>query len=258
MIILGTSILVPVYGAVREVETDKQFYVKGDSIVISGIDDNAPSLVTIVFRDSNGAPVSVTGTTSSLPDGAFSLNFTRSDDFTKKGIYNITAFTETQPSSKAAFVLIDFSLDGLPIVPSAFAPKVSINPISNEIVNEGTKLSFSVTVVDPSSLDKSPTFSLEDNPSGSTINSSTGLFSWTPTGTQGPKTYTFVVVASDGTSTDKKNITITVNEVMSQPVPEIPVIQEPKQTPTPNVPDFVDPEKGAQHYLDRYNTDTFY
>ena len=51
-----------------------------------------------------------------------------------------------------------------------------------------------------------------------TINASTGVFTWTPTEAQGPGSYTFDVIVSDGTLTDSETITITVSEVNVAPV----------------------------------------
>jgi hypothetical protein len=57
------------------------------------------------------------------------------------------------------------------------------------------------------------TFSLSSNPSGSSINSSTGVFSWTPSEAQGPGDYTFNVMVSDGSLSDSQSVTIHVTEV---------------------------------------------
>ncbi|MDZ4179119.1 MAG: hypothetical protein U1E29_07805, partial [Coriobacteriia bacterium] len=49
-------------------------------------------------------------------------------------------------------------------------------------------------------------------PAGASI-STTGVFTWTPTGAQGPGTYPITIVVSDGVLTDSETITITVAEV---------------------------------------------
>src|SRR6185312_12723038 len=61
-------------------------------------------------------------------------------------------------------------------------------------------------------------FSLSGAPSGAAINSSTGVFSWTPSEAQGPGNFTFNVIVSDGSLTDTKTIAITVAEVNVAPV----------------------------------------
>src|SRR5262249_56618622 len=58
-------------------------------------------------------------------------------------------------------------------------------------------------------------------PAGASINASTGVFSWTPTESQGGSVYNVTVVVTDnGTPvlTDSKTFSITVNEVNSAPV----------------------------------------
>lgn len=66
------------------------------------------------------------------------------------------------------------------------------------------------------------TFSLDaGNPSGSSINSSSGVFSWTPGESHGPGSYPIAVRITDGgspASNDVEIITVTVNELNVAPV----------------------------------------
>lgn len=74
--------------------------------------------------------------------------------------------------------------------------ELSLNPIGNKNVLEGNTLSFTLSA----SGGMSPyTFSMTGAPSGATL-SGTGQFSWVPSETQGPSTYTvyFKVVDSSG------------------------------------------------------------
>jgi Putative Ig domain len=64
-------------------------------------------------------------------------------------------------------------------------------------MNFGTTLSYNMTGA----------------PTGATLNSSTGVFAWTPSEAQGPGTYTFGIRASDGTLGDGQSVTINVTEV---------------------------------------------
>src|SRR6267143_1711042 len=98
-----------------------------------------------------------------------------------------------------------------------------LGAIGTQSIDEGTLLTFTATATDPDLPANLLTFSLADGtsglvPAGATINSSTGVFSWTPTEAQGPGTFTFDVVVSDGTATDAETITVTVNEVNQAPV----------------------------------------
>ena len=93
--------------------------------------------------------------------------------------------------------------------------------IGNQTIAEGTELSFTATATDTDLPANTLTFSLADGtgavPTGATITAG-GLFSWTPTEVQGPGTYTFDVVVSDGTVTDSETITVTVTEANAAPV----------------------------------------
>ncbi|HEY3215594.1 MAG TPA: putative Ig domain-containing protein, partial [Candidatus Eisenbacteria bacterium] len=61
-------------------------------------------------------------------------------------------------------------------------------------------------------------FSLVGAPAGATIGSSSGVFTWTPTESQGPGSYPFTVRVSDGVANTDAGITLTVNEVNAAPV----------------------------------------
>ena len=72
--------------------------------------------------------------------------------------------------------------------------------------------SFDVDATDANSGD-TLIFSLSGAPSGATIGASNGTFHWKPTETQGPGTYSFDVIVSDGSLTDSQSVTIHVTEV---------------------------------------------
>ena len=69
-----------------------------------------------------------------------------------------------------------------------------LSPLGKFTIDEKKTLSFTVKITDSSlnnvafSLEKSP-------PAGAKINSNTGLFTWTPTDSQGAKSYVFDIVA---------------------------------------------------------------
>ncbi len=104
-------------------------------------------------------------------------------------------------------------------------------------------------------------FSLEGNPpSGATINSNTGMFSWTPTSSQGAKSYTFDLVAKKDSMTDRESLTITVNDtIKTEPKDDMkePEPSEPKVDANTIAP-FVDSTKDPQYYIDRYNNELIY
>src|SRR4030095_14935468 len=94
--------------------------------------------------------------------------------------------------------------------------------IANQTVNEGSLLTLTASATDADVPSNNLTYSLDAGaPSGASINSSSGVFSWTPSEAQGPGSYPITVRATDnGTPSlsDAKSFTVTVNEVNSAPV----------------------------------------
>ncbi|MHB8112088.1 MAG: beta strand repeat-containing protein, partial [Bellilinea sp.] len=99
-----------------------------------------------------------------------------------------------------------------------------LGAIGAQSVNEHALLSFTATATD---ADTEPTpdtltYSLANGtsglvPTGASIESSSGAFTWTPAEDQGPGTHTFDVCVSDGLASDCETITVTVNEVNAAP-----------------------------------------
>lgn len=101
-------------------------------------------------------------------------------------------------------------------------PVISLVP-SSVTIPELALYSFDANATDTDIPVQTLTFNLADGisgdvPSGASINSSTGVFSWTPTEAQGPAIYTFDVAVSDGESTASSTIIITVTEVNQAPI----------------------------------------
>lgn len=93
-----------------------------------------------------------------------------------------------------------------------------LDPIGDFSINELEQLTFTASASNPE--EETLTFSLDGAPDGATINSSTGVFSWTPNEIQGPGDYTFSVIVSDGAKTDSEEIKVTVNEMNQAPTAE--------------------------------------
>ncbi len=74
--------------------------------------------------------------------------------------------------------------------------ELKLSTIANKNVDEEKTLSFTVTLTDSTIEDVQ--FSLANNPPGTTINPTTGQFTWTPNDGQGGITSTFDVVAKAG------------------------------------------------------------
>ena len=100
------------------------------------------------------------------------------------------------------------------------APVVT-NP-GNRTVNEGSTLVYTLVVTDADLPPQSITWALGAGaPTGATIGTATGAFSWTPSEVQGPGTYPITYNATDDATppmTGSATNTITVNEVNVAPV----------------------------------------
>ncbi|MDB6028939.1 MAG: hypothetical protein JWM68_5162 [Verrucomicrobiales bacterium] len=93
--------------------------------------------------------------------------------------------------------------------------------IGSKTVKEGVALAFTATATDVDA-GQTKTFSLDAGaPSGSSINGSSGAFTWTPTEAQGAGSYPITVRVTDNgspASNDFETVTVTVSEVNTAPV----------------------------------------
>jgi len=97
------------------------------------------------------------------------------------------------------------------VAPLADAPLLAT--IGNQVIAEGALLSLDLSGSDPDG--EQLTFSASGLPTGATLNSATGTFSWTPTFDQAGS-YTLTLTVTDPTSRSaSETITITVSDVGS-------------------------------------------
>lgn len=92
--------------------------------------------------------------------------------------------------------------------------------IADQQISEGTALTVQLTATDAESA-TGLIYSLVSGPQGSSVNSATGVFSWTPTEAQGPSSALVTVQVSDTGSpalTATKTFVVTVKDVNSAPV----------------------------------------
>ena len=136
------------------------------------------------------------------------------------------------------------------------AKTIQISPMGKLTLDEGKTMSFIVKITG-STVGKI-VYSLDGNvPPGATINSSTGMFSWTPTSSQGAKSYTFDLVAKNDSMTDRESLTITVNDTIKIEPKDNTKEPEPKVDAN-TIASFVDSTKDPQYYIDRYNNEPSY
>ncbi len=228
-----TLMIVPVYGDVTSLETDKSVYSIDDKIIFLGTSNNPGELVNIAIKNNFGNTVDFrSGIVNST--GHFTLIPITADNqiFDKPGTYEIIAFGNTQQVQDGTILSLYFSDDKITVL-GLFVLKLSTIP--NKNVDEEKTLSFTVTLTDSTIEDVQ--FSLANNPPGTTINPTTGQFTWTPNDGQGGITYTFDVVAKAGSLENRQTITINVIDV-PPPAPT----PEPQPTPEPTPEPQPDPE----------------
>ena len=206
---------------VPEVPTYGGYYTNEDTLLV------VPAASGLLANDSDaeGSPLTIsnvdtTGMLGTLVldtgDGSFTYDPRTVFDYLDAGERLTETFTYTVndgalDSTAATVSITVVGVEDAPV----------LNPIGNQTIAEGTELAFTATATDPDLPADILTFSLADGtgsiPTGATITAG-GLFTWTPTEAQGPGTYTFDVVVSDGTITDSETITVTVTEANSAPI----------------------------------------
>ena len=180
----------------QNVTTDKNV---AKSITLTGSDlETAPASLTFNI----GTPPAHGTLTGTAPDLTYTptTNYSGSDSFT---------FTVNDGTDNSAPATVSITINATNVAPV-------LGAIGNKSVNEGVLLSFTAAATDG---DANPlTYSLDGgNPAGSSINSTTGEFTWTPTESQGGSAYPITIRVSDGVLEDFETITVTVNEVNQNP-----------------------------------------
>src|SRR3970040_107333 len=236
----------PVYAIMASFTLEKDIYTDEESIVFVGTESEGHKMISVALYNPNGKFVNMLGDPSSDLDGTFATTPKRVDNlFTTTGRYNATGFIDK--ISEGITIFLNYDGNRVSIVPNFVLDLIRIG---NKSVTEKQPLSFSASVTDSSLKDL--VFKLDKNPpTGAAIDSKTGVFSWTPTEAQGPGAYLFDIVVSKGPLEDRETITVTVNTVSSPPSSSEP-------EPVSKTPDFIDPKKGVQYYLDRYNDEPAY
>ena len=191
----------------------------------------APVLAAIGNQSVNeGATLSFTATATDADLPANTLTYSLSGtvptgaSITTGGVFTWTPTEAQGPGSYSFDVVVSDGAGGtdsetitVTVNEANIAPVLAA--IGNQTIAEGSTLTFTATATDTDVPANTLTYSLSGTvPTGASINATTGVFSWTPTEAQGPGSYSFDVVVSDGTLTDSETITVTVNEVNAAPV----------------------------------------
>src|SRR5262245_47038363 len=199
--------------------------------------NSAPSLAVIANQTVNeGSLLTVTasGNDTDVPANTltYSLEPGAPAGMTINASSGVVSWTPTEaqgPSTSSVTVRVTDS--GSPSLSDTKTFNVTVNEvnnapvlgvIANQTVNEGSVLTVTASATDADVPANTLTYSLDPGaPAGASINSTSGLFSWTPSEAQGPGSYPITVRATDsGTPSlsDAKTFTVTVNEVNSAPV----------------------------------------
>jgi len=259
--------IVPVHADVTSVTIDKESFSIDDKFTISGTNDDEGGVMLVAsIKGPNAEKLNRNAYSSG---GEFTFTPINADDiFKSEGTYTITLFTEYQQPVNGTVIKIEYN-DGIASMFPDF--ELILKEIGNKQVDENEKLSFTASITDSQIKDEE--YSLENHPSGATINKGTGAFSWIPTDTQAGG-YIFDIVVKSGPLEDKETITVTVadkpdttepepEEIVCpqgmEPVngkcPDKPVVEEPKEL---GIASFVDETKDPQSYVDRYNNEATY
>ncbi|MBI4895417.1 MAG: tandem-95 repeat protein [Candidatus Aenigmarchaeota archaeon] len=177
------------------------------SISNKSVNENSTLQFNVSANDSDGDSISFSA--SNLPTGS-SFNssgfFSWTPNFTQSGFYQIN-FTANDSFSTSS------TLVNVTVVNTNVAP--ILTTVGNKSVNENSSLQFTLNASDFDTDVLS--FSAIGLPIGASLNSSSGVFVWTPNFTQAGN-YTVVFIVSDGNLTDNESIIIQVNNTNRNPV----------------------------------------
>ncbi|WP_225866831.1 putative Ig domain-containing protein, partial [Nitrosopumilus zosterae] len=214
---LFVLMVIPSYAEVTEVSMGKSFYTIDEKISFLGNESEGSVLVNVVVKDPNGKAKLLGG--FSDPDGGFeTIPQTVKNIFSTVGTYNATAFVYKIENGTS----LSLQFDGTRVLKiQNFV--LQLNSISDKEVNVEKTVTFTASLTDSSITNT--VFSLNNAPSGATIDQNSGKFVWTPSKSHGniqDVFYTFDVVATNGNQEDREKVTITVKKSYEE--------IEPKQT----------------------------
>jgi hypothetical protein len=99
------------------------------------------------------------------------------------------------------------------------SPIIESDPVTT--AKEGAEYTYDVEATDPN--EDTLTYSLTVSPTGMTINSTTGIISWTPTEDQIGEENEVVVEVSDGSKSSTQSFTITVDATLLTSIEVLPL-----------------------------------
>jgi len=206
---------------------------------------NTDAAITLTVTEANAAPV-LTGVPASatIPELAlysFSASATDADVPVQTLTFSLVgappgasivsgtgafSWTPTEAQGPGVYPFTVRVTDGVANTDAAITltvTDVNVAPVLSGIpasatIPELVLYSFAASATDADLPAQTLTFSLVGAPTGASIVSGTGAFSWTPTEAQGPGIYPFTVRVTDGVTNTDAAITLTVTNVNVAPV----------------------------------------
>ncbi|HUL51503.1 MAG TPA: lamin tail domain-containing protein, partial [Candidatus Nitrosotalea sp.] len=183
---------------------------EGTQLTFTAVATDPNSGQTLIFTLDPGAP---TGTAINPNSGVFTWTPTEDQG---PGSYPVTVrVTDNGSPPLSDFETITINVSEVNVAPT-------LDFIPDKAVNEGTLLSFTAVGHDTDLPAQTLTYSLDPGaPAGANLDSSSGLFTWTPTEAQGPGIYPVTIRVTDNGSpslSGADTINITVAEINAPPV----------------------------------------
>ena len=186
-----------------------------DSQSLAAVEDT-PLAITLTASDAQNDPltfmVSRTPTNGTLSGTAPNLVYTPATNYNGPDSFSFKVNDGFIDSAPATVTINVTAVNDPPILAA----------ITNQLIDEGSTLVVTNTAADPDVPANVLTFSLGTNaPAGASINTTNGVFTWTPGEAQGPSANVITVtVADDGVPslTDSKSFTVVVRELNAAPI----------------------------------------
>jgi len=163
LFVITISFALSAYAEVKSLKTDKSFYIKGSTIIFSGLVDKNDfhKQVNLVIHDPQNNFVGISGGFSD-DDNKFEIIVKTTDPqfhdrFSVKGTYNATAFITVEKNGTV--VSFDFSPDGSPVIHAQQGEKSTEEtkpPVQNDntVTNNGLTQKQETTSEEKSIYDK--------------------------------------------------------------------------------------------------------
>ncbi|MCI0746263.1 MAG: putative Ig domain-containing protein [Verrucomicrobia subdivision 3 bacterium] len=225
----------------------------GTNVIVVRVSDGTPGLhdtksFTVMINEVNSAPIlSAVGNqavnegstllvTNSASDGDLPANtLTWSLDSAPPGVMinpstGVLSWTPSESQGPGTNeIMVRVSDNGTPGLHDTKSFTVFVNEVNSapvltaiprQTIDEERTLAFVITASDPDAPGNSLVFGLLTAPPGSSLDASSGLFTWTPGESQGPGTNLVTVQVTDSGApglSDTQSFTIVVNEVNRAP-----------------------------------------